>query len=111
MPGPLDISTKYYFWKPYQAYFEAFELKAYQESVELPNGMVLDVGCGDGTFAQMLKELTGFEASLVGVDGDPQKLLRAVQRVAVYSGVLRLDGSHLPFKDQSFDAVFANQVL
>ncbi|MEW6001530.1 MAG: class I SAM-dependent methyltransferase [Nitrospirota bacterium] len=110
MPSPLDISTKYYFWKPYMAYFEAFELKAYQGHVSFPDGLILDLGCGDGTFAQMLKELLGFERHVIGVDFDLKRLC-AAQRKSVYSQVFRVNIIELPFKEESFDAVFANQVL
>ncbi len=111
MPSPLDLSTKYYFWKPFMAYFEAFELKAYRDFVRFPDGLILDLGCSDGIFAQMLKELLGIKTPLIGGDYDGRKLQRAAQRTSVYFQTLRLDASHLPFKKESFDAVLSNAVL
>lgn len=112
MLEPLDISTKYYFWKPYAAYFKAFELKAYRDFTSFPNdGRILDLGCSDGTFAQMLKELLEFKTQLIGVDYDENQVQCAAQKKFLYSQVLQLDASNLTFQDESFDAVFANQVL
>lgn len=113
MQEPLDIATKYYFWKPYAAYFHAFELKGYGDFVQFPeNGLVLDLGCSDGTFGQILKELLEFKTPLIGVDCDENRVKKATRRTNVYSQVLQNDASsHLEFDDESFDAVFANQIL
>jgi ubiquinone/menaquinone biosynthesis C-methylase UbiE len=111
MLSPLDISTKYYFWKPYVAFFNAFELKAYRDFVRFPDGLTLDLGCGDGTFAQMLKELLGFQTPLIGADRDGDKVLKAARQSSIYSQVINLDASYLPFRDASFDMVFVNLAL
>ena len=111
MLSPLEITTNHYYWKPFQAYFMAFELKAYRDAVSFPKGRILDLGCEEGTCAQMLKELMGFETRLVGADINGKQLQQATKLSWIYSHVLRLDGACLPFKDESFDAVMANKVL
>ena len=93
------------------AYFQAFELKAYQEGVRFPNGLILDLGCGEGTFAQMLRELLDIESLFVGGDCDRAKLVRAARRDGLYVQTVGLDASHLPFKEETFDAVLSNAVL
>ncbi len=93
------------------AYFAAFELRAYQEFIRIPEGLILDLGCGDGTFSQMLKELLGFKTSFIGVDIDREKLRVAAGLTSIYSQVLELDVSQLPFKEGIFDAVLSNGLL
>lgn len=41
------------------AYFNAYQLNAYRNFVVLQDkdGLILDLGCSDGTFGQMIKEL------------------------------------------------------
>jgi len=63
---------------------------------------VLDVGCGDGTIAAVLKE-TRPDLTVEGVEIAP----RPVCRIACRS----FDGSHLPFPDQSFDVCLLVDVL
>lgn len=109
--SPLEISTRYYFWKPYMAYFDAFELRAYRDVGWKPTGRVLDVGCQNGIFGQMLKELLRFETRLIGVDLHERSLPEAAQRTSVYAELLKSDVANLPFDAETFDSVFANSML
>lgn len=111
MRDPVEIATKQYYWKPGKAYFEAFQLNAYKDEVLFPEGRVLDLGCGQGYFAQMLKEMYEFESQLIGADVNPNELRRAARLKGLYSEVLAVDAKQLPFKDRYFDAVLANQML
>lgn len=110
MPSPLDISIKYYFWKLCMAYHAAFELKCYHDSVIFPEGLILDLGCGDGTFTEMLQELLGFKGTLIGIDLDRSNVVRAARK-KLYRQVMQLDACDLAFKDKCFDMVFSNAVL
>ena len=93
------------------AYFSAFELCAYLRARWTPNDAVLDLGCREGTFAEMLKLCTGFEAQFTGADIDPVNLSQAAQRQGIYKSVVRLDASHIAFRDATFDSVISNAVF
>ncbi len=53
------------------------------------SGVWADVGCGDGVFAQVLSELMGERAVIVGMDRNPSG---SVQPALVGRGVKRLPG-------------------
>jgi SAM-dependent methyltransferase len=76
-------------------------------------GRVLDVGCGTGTLAVMVKqEHAGTE--VVGLDGDP-KVLEIARRKAAKAGVsLVLDEGmsyELPYPDATFDRVLSSMMF
>src|ERR1043165_6096739 len=74
---------------------------------EVPVGSkVLDVGCNDGVFAQMLVEkrkcdVTGIDISEVALEEARKKGLK----------VLKADVENLPFKDGEFDVVLGMELL
>jgi ubiquinone/menaquinone biosynthesis C-methylase UbiE len=74
-----------------------------------PNERVLDIGCGTGTFATLIKQLHP-GVDVVGLDPDPKALARA-QRKARKAGIkLQLDrgfSDALPYQPASFDHVFS----
>lgn len=76
---------------------------AYYIAQNLPyKGLVLDVGCNDGTMAQTIRKFRP-HLSFVGIDiqaNRPAKIPRKLY-----------DGKHFPFKDEKFDAVIAVDVL
>lgn len=68
---------------------------------------VLDLGCGDGRFS---KVTFGAREVDVGVDVALAALSEA-RRTACYSNLIGGDGSRLPFRDETFEAVLSNSVL
>ena len=70
---------------------------------------ILDIGCGTGTFATLIKELHP-DVDIVGLDPDPKALVRA-QRKAKRSAIpIRFDqgfSDELPYPETSFDRVFS----
>ena len=67
---------------------------------------VLDLGCGDGIFADLFFQ----DGPLVGVDRSPHELSSAVRR-DVYGASVCADIAHLPFSDGAFATIFSNGVL
>jgi len=78
-----------------------------------PHENVLDIGCGTGTLAILLKRAEP-AANVVGVDGDPAVVEIARRKTATIGLEIRFDGGmayDLPYEDASFDAVVASLVL
>ncbi len=88
----------------FRALLRAVEARFYEE-IELP-APILDLGCGDGHFAQH-----AFAHPLdVGVDPWWGPLLEAQEREA-YHGLTQADGARLPFPDGYFASAVSNSVL
>jgi ubiquinone/menaquinone biosynthesis C-methylase UbiE len=73
----------------------------------LPAGRLLDIGCSTGEWASLWQE-RGWRCS--GVDIDREHLEIARQR-GVDAKYCDLNGDVLPFEDQSFDLIFAGEVI
>lgn len=89
------------------------EIEPYHESrlapilYEIPKGsMVLDVGCNDGTFMQLLKEKRS--CNVFGVDVSETALEEAKKKGL---SVQYADAEKLPFSDGTFDVVVCMEVL
>ena len=86
----------------------AFVLDQIQPGME-----ILDAGCGPGTITSDLAALVGPQGSVIGVDSSPQVLAEAR---AAHDDVANLrfvegDVTALDFPEESFDLVYAHQVL
>jgi len=71
---------------------------------------VLDVGCGTGTLAILLKRARP-DARVAGLDGDPEVLARTRRKAEAAGADIRLDRGmsyELPYPDMSFDRVVAS---
>ena len=75
-----------------------------------PGDRVLDIGCGTGTFATILKErYAGVEVT--GLDPDPKALSRAREKAEHASVAVRFEqgfADSLAYPAASFDAVFSS---
>ena len=69
---------------------------------------ILDVGCGDGTFAQIA--FPAHHGRIVGIDPRPADVREAHARGA-YAVVIVADGARIPCRDASFPTVISNCVL
>jgi ubiquinone/menaquinone biosynthesis C-methylase UbiE len=70
---------------------------------------VLDIGCGTGTFAMLIKGLYP-DVDIVGLDPDPKALARAKRKAERSAVSVRLDqgfSRELPCPEASFDRVFS----
>lgn len=75
----------------------------------VPGHRVLDVGCGTGTLATLVKRLHP-EVDVVGLDPDPKALARARRKAERAAVSVRLDRGYseeLSYPDASFDRVFS----
>jgi ubiquinone/menaquinone biosynthesis C-methylase UbiE len=75
-----------------------------------PGQRVLDVGCGTGTLAILIKQVHP-DVEVVGIDPDPKALLRAKRKAARERIGIQFDqgfGGDLPYPEASFDRVFSS---
>ena len=80
------------------------------EAALRPGQRVLDVGCGTGTLATLIKQLHP-EVEVVGFDPDPKALARSRRKAARAAVSVQFDqgfGDELPYADASFDRVFSS---
>jgi ubiquinone/menaquinone biosynthesis C-methylase UbiE len=72
--------------------------------------VILDVGCGSGLFFSHIADRAQM---VVGVDFSRKLLLKAKAQTKYFSDVhlVQADADHLPFKNATFDAVFAFTML
>jgi ubiquinone/menaquinone biosynthesis C-methylase UbiE len=71
---------------------------------------VLDIGCGTGTMAVLIKQLYP-TVEVVGLDPDPKALARARRKAQQTTVSVRFDqgfSDDLPYPDGSFDRVFSS---
>jgi ubiquinone/menaquinone biosynthesis C-methylase UbiE len=75
-----------------------------------PSDRVLDLGCGTGIVARLLRERLGGAARIVGLDINPG-MLAVARRIAPELDWQQGDAAALPFGDRSFDVVLSQQML
>jgi SAM-dependent methyltransferase len=110
-PDPVAIALDAFYAKPAKALYHAVELAAYARAGVRLAGPVLDLGCGDGTMAAMLRRAGIIdEPPACGLDID-EPSVRQARRQGAHGTVLRGDAYRLPFADGAFRAVTANTLL
>lgn len=70
---------------------------------------ILDVGCGDGNFSVLLKEACGAKDAY-GIEIS-KKRVELANKKGVKAFQLDIDEDDFPFEDNSFDAVFAGEII
>ena len=110
-PKPLEIATKSYYWKPMAALFRSLELRLYCNSGLPLRDSILDLGCGDGKVADMLRETGVIEKPLLcGMDLSGTELKKARQ-INCHLNLVQADANRLPFKNESYLVIVSNGVL
>jgi SAM-dependent methyltransferase len=107
--GLLMLFIKNYPFQPATAFWRAIEV-GHILSLPFPEGLGLDLGCGDGHVAHILLERLQDKPILVGLDVDPQETSLAMG-ASVYQRVHTASADHIPEEDETFDFVFSNCVL
>lgn len=93
-----DVSFDGRFVKPmYKKLLEALE--------NLPEGRLLDVGCGNGN---VLAEITNKRLTLAGIDLSPAMIRIAKERLGERAELRVGDAEMLPYEDGQFDVVICN---
>jgi SAM-dependent methyltransferase len=91
---------------PPQGLWRAIEARLlYDQSFKQP---LLDLGCGDGFFANILFADKAVE--IIGCDVSSKCVAKASLH-NIYKSVLVADARHLPYNDESFTTVLSNSVL
>ncbi|MDJ0450431.1 class I SAM-dependent methyltransferase [Methylocystis sp. JR02] len=94
--------------QPATAYWRAIEIGALIRH-GLPQGLGLDLGCGDGILTRILLSHTG-SRKLVGIDPDPLEA-GAARKFSFYDRVHVTQGDAIPEEEKSFDFILSNSVL
>jgi len=108
LSSPLRSATDAYYWKPMTAYFCARELEVYEQASPQLNAPVLDLGCGNGLLAGMLRCREHLRGRCVGMDVVP---LREARCAGAYDDLCQASGESLPFGDGSFASVVSHSVM
>lgn len=104
----LTVAAKHYYWKPSQALFHTFELEEYFKMKVNMNSPVASLGCRDGVFEIMLKEMNILNRVDVYLDINPEGLSEIVKR---NDNAVQSDVRRLPFKNNSFSSIIANELI
>lgn len=97
-------------YQPATNYWRAIELDTVIRH-GLPEGIGLDLGCGDGKLTKIIDTaLGGGRRRWVGLDLDPEETALA-QSVALYDRIHTASADAIPEADSTFDFVFSNSVL
>lgn len=105
----LRIATDCYYYKPFAAFFGAFELEAFSQSPVPLTQPVLDLGGNDGAFIGMLHA----RGVIDGVDTLLDYQLPALRAAKDRYGwrAIRGDALHLPLCAGAFNTVVCNDVI
>ncbi|MEL7488044.1 MAG: class I SAM-dependent methyltransferase, partial [Pseudomonadota bacterium] len=95
--------------QPATAFWRGIEIDVLARA-EIPQGLGLDLGCGDGILTDILFERIGRKPTLVGVDLDPLETAAAAH-YEFYERVHTCSAADIPEDDATFDFVISNSVL
>lgn len=99
----LKETFELYYYHPGHALWRALESRLLNQIPNWQRPPILDIGCGDGTFATLV-----FRQKIhTGLDLDSKNVEKA-KKIALYQNVILADAQNLPFKDESFRTVFSN---
>lgn len=95
--------------QPATAFWRAIEIEKLA-GAGIPEGLGLDLGCGDGILTDILFKRIGRIPRLVGIDIDPMET-EAARKFDFYERIHTTSAASIPEKDCAFDYVISNSVL
>ena len=95
--------------QPATAFWRGIEIDVLAKA-GIPDGLGLDLGCGDGILTEILFNRMGRTPTLVGVDPDPQET-EAAKKYQFYDRIHTVGGASIPEPDCTFDYAISNSVL
>lgn len=107
-----DLLTEFvarYPAQPATAFWRGIEIDNLAHA-DIPDGLGLDLGCGDGILTDILFKRMGRKPRLVGVDPDPLET-KAARKYDFYERIHTVGGDSIPEPDATFDYVISNSVL
>ena len=102
-----DETSAKYFNKTTRGITQQFIDNLLSELKSLKPKTVLDVGCGTGYITSIMSQ--ELDSTVIGCDMDSNRISFA--RGNFGQEVIIADITHLPFKDNSFDAVVASEII
>ena len=111
--NPMNLNTRISIHEKYSVNHQGFG-NWITSHYQIENGMrVLELGCGTGSMWAGKKELVSRCAELVLSDFSEGMLCQAQKTLSEIQGIVyrTIDIQHIPYEDQSFDAVIANMML
>ena len=112
LPTSLELLadlSRLYKIQPATALWRAVEIREVLRK-GLPEGLGLDLGCGDGALTGMILRHLPSSPSMIGLDYDPGEI-RIADRRGVYDRTICGGGEDMPVEDAAVDFVFSNSVL
>lgn len=112
MTVPAALLTEFvarYPAQPATAFLRSIEIERFADAIR-PEGLGLDLGCGDGILTDILFREAGVTPRLVGVDIDPLETAAAA-KYDFYERIHTVPAQAIPEPDASFDYVLSNSVL
>lgn len=107
-----DLLTEFvarYPAQPATAFWRGIEIDMLAQA-GIPDGLGLDLGCGDGILTDILFSRIGRKPTLVGIDPDPLET-EAARKYDFYDRIHTVPGDKIPEPDKAFDYVISNSVL
>lgn len=95
--------------QPATAFWRGIEIDVLAQA-DIPEGLGLDLGCGDGILTDILFQRMGKVPRLVGIDPDPLEIA-AAGKYDFYQRLHTVGGNAIPEPDATFDYVISNSVL
>lgn len=93
----------------FQKFWHGRRFSQVSKVIEPVDGAVLDIGCHGGTFTNVIVKKIGSK-KMYGIDISSSAIALAKKRIP--NGHFQVaDATHLPFKENFFDAVFCLEVL